>query len=133
LEPILFWEKVPLPLKAIYQFFNAPITSDPKGGQSPTRMIKQLAKVEDFVAYKLDIDHPETELPIVLDFLNDPSLMQLVDEFFFELHYRCEVMRYCGWDYKMPKKHLGIELNSQSALNIFTKLRQNGVRAHFWP
>ena len=42
----------------------------------------------DFVSFKLDVDHPETELPIALGLLNDPRLSSIVDEFFFEFHFR---------------------------------------------
>ena len=42
----------------------------------------------DFVSFKLDIDHPDTEMPVALGMLSDPTLAALVDEFFFELHFR---------------------------------------------
>jgi hypothetical protein len=50
--------------------------------------IQQLATAADFVSFKLDIDHPDMEMPIALGLLSDPTLSTLVDEFFFELHYR---------------------------------------------
>ena len=43
----------------------------------------------DFVSFKLDIDHPDTEMPVALSLLQDEKLISLVDEFFFELHFRC--------------------------------------------
>ena len=43
---------------------------------------------DDFVSFKLDIDHPDTEIPIALSLLQDPNLAAMVDEFFFELHFR---------------------------------------------
>ena len=72
------------------------------------------------MALKLDIDHPDTEMPIALSLLGGSgsssggsssggggvgggsdaegaTLAELVDEFFFELHFRCEVMTSCGW------------------------------------
>jgi hypothetical protein len=46
------------------------------------------ANPADFVSFKLDIDHPDTEMPIALSLLSDPVFAELVDEFFFELHFR---------------------------------------------
>jgi hypothetical protein len=40
------------------------------------------------VSFKLDIDHPDTEMPVALSMLKDDKLASLVDEFFFELHFR---------------------------------------------
>ena len=59
--------------------------------------------------------------------------MQLVDEFFFELHFRCDVMMTCGWGNKMPLELAGLPLDRHHALGLFSDLRKNGIRAHFWP
>jgi hypothetical protein len=40
------------------------------------------------VAFKLDIDHPDMEMPIALMLRDNPEAFSLVDEFFFELHFR---------------------------------------------
>jgi hypothetical protein len=37
------------------------------------------------------------EMPVAMEILNNPAVTDLIDEFFFELHYRCEIMMYCGW------------------------------------
>lgn len=52
------------------------------------RLLQQIAVPGDFVAFKLDIDHPAMEMPLALSLLSDPSLAALVDEFFFELHFQ---------------------------------------------
>jgi hypothetical protein len=57
--------------------------------------------IGDFVSFKLDIDHSDTEMPIALNMLKDKSLSSLVDEFFFELHFQCDVMTSCGWGKKV--------------------------------
>ena len=44
------------------------------------------------MSFKLDIDHPDTEIPIALSLLEDPKLATIVDEFFFELHFRLHLL-----------------------------------------
>lgn len=133
LEPEDFWSHVPLRYVGLYHFFNAPISADPSSHLSPTRLIKQLTSPEDFVIFKLDIDTPNVEIPIVLDILNDTEIHPLLDEFFFELHFRCEVLMDCGWGYGMPETFQGLKLDRPSALKLFRDLRRKGIRAHFWP
>lgn len=67
--------------------------------------------------------------------LNDTefSISEWIDEFFFEFHFRCEIMMFCGWESKMPETMLGLELSRSGALDLFLKLRKKGIRAHFWP
>lgn len=85
------------------------------------------------MSFKLDIDTPSIEVPIALEILSDTELHHLIDEFFFELHFRCEIMMYCGWKTKMPVEYMGLKLDRLHALNFFQQLRKVGIRAHFWP
>lgn len=62
--------------------------ADLHGSDSPVRYINQMATERDFVSLKVDIDHPDTELPLVMAMFNDPSTSKLIDEFFFEVHFR---------------------------------------------
>eukprot|EP01032_Pedospumella_encystans_P013491 gene13491-15528_t len=133
LEPNNFWTRVPKFLMPYYHFFNTPISAQTDDAQSVMRIIKQIASEEDFVSLKLDVDTPEVEIPIVQDLVADEALHRLVDEFFFELHFRCEIMMYCGWRDKMPVEHNGLKLDRPHALQLFTTLRQKGIRAHVWP
>jgi hypothetical protein len=88
LEPTDYWRRVPPNWKPYWHFYNVPIAADSSHPDSPIRFIKQLANPQDFVAFKLDIDNPEMEMPIALALLSDDSFSSLVDEFFFELHFR---------------------------------------------
>ena len=73
------------------------------------------------------------EVPIALDLLNNPLFTELVDEFFFELHFRCEFLGVCCWGYGMPESSNGLKLFRASALEFFANLRHKGIRSHFWP
>lgn len=88
LEPTDYWSRVPSKWKPYWHFHNIPIEANSDSSDSPIRYLKELAKPEDFVAFKLDIDNPKMEMPIAMSLLNDESVSELVDEFFFELHFR---------------------------------------------
>jgi hypothetical protein len=88
---------------------------------------------DDFVSFKLDIDTPGVEVPIALELLNNPEFTELVDEFFFELHFRCEFLGKLCWGLTMPENFLGFKLSRSGALDFFAKLRHKGIRSHFWP
>ena len=53
-------------------------------------MLKAFANANDFVAFKLDVDHVETESELAHQLLVDDSITSLVDEFFIEIHFQCE-------------------------------------------
>jgi hypothetical protein len=64
--------------------------------------------------------------------LEDESLIELIDEFFFELHFNCEIMM-PWWRTGQHKSFMGLPLDRFHALDLFLKLRKKGVRAHIWP
>ena len=66
LEPENFWRKVPWIFTAIYHFFNVPAQAEVKELNSPLRIIKSVARKEDFVAFKLDIDAPHIEVRLYM-------------------------------------------------------------------
>ncbi len=134
LEPQDFWRAVPPSIRPLYHFFNAPVSAGSEDKDlSPLKMLWEIATPEDFVSFKLDIDTPEVEIPIAMELLRNPEMAKLIDEFFFELHFRCEVLMYCGWGDAMPQEYHGLKLDRESALNFFKKLRDAGIRSHFWP
>ncbi len=65
--------------------------------------------------------------------LNNPDEVQLIDEFFLELHFRCEIMMSCAWGSQIELSINGLIMDREHALAYFTKLRSYGIRAHFWP
>jgi hypothetical protein len=75
----------------------------------------------------------QIEIPIALELLRRPEYAHLVDEFFFELHFRCEILMYCGWGSGMPEVVDGLQMNRIGAMKFFRQLREMGIRAHIWP
>jgi len=138
LNPVDFWQNVPARWKPLYHFFNKGITASATDSDSIQTLIQQLGITEnDFVAFKLDIDTPDIEVPIALDLLNAESpFAQYIDEFLFELHFRCEIMSSCAWFMSTPEPEeevMGLRMDRFGALKFFGDLRRRGIRAHFWP
>eukprot|EP01031_Cornospumella_fuschlensis_P029256 gene29256-35315_t len=133
INAVEYWKDIPPSVVPVYSFFNTYVSAQPNDAHSVIRIIKTVAKEHDFVSFKLDIDTPEVEVPIAQQLLSDPHLISLVDEFFFELHYRCEVMIDCGWDPKTPPEAFGLKLDRFHTLDFFQQFRHKGIRAHIWP
>jgi len=152
LEPQDYWSRVPKKWIPNWHFYNTPISAEEEDSASPMRIIKSIAQKDDFVAFKLDIDAPIVEMPIARQLMNDASFSDLVDEFFFELHYRCEIMTSCGWGKRVPERaesvnyhaywnkkdatlasERGMLLERATVSQFFIDLRKKGIRAHIWP
>ncbi len=88
LEPRNYWLGVPEKWVPYWHFYDIPVSLDDKEHNSPVYLIKTRAYPQDFVSFKLDIDTPTVEVPIALELLKDPMYAHLVDEFFFELHFK---------------------------------------------
>lgn len=120
-----------------YHFYNVPSSANhTEETISPNQMIKDVATPQDFVAYKLDVEATQVSVPLALELLNDTRLRSLVDEFFFELPFRSEVLAQCGWGgdkHSVPEEYAGLKLDRLNAMQFFRKLRIAGVRAHVWP
>ena len=94
------------------------------------RYTKELTKVEDYVVFKLDIDAPFVEIALVRQIMDDPQLISLIDEFYFEHHVTGSPMQWHGWGNLTA---LGAPLGDiQDSYDIFTFLRETGMRAHSW-
>jgi hypothetical protein len=126
-----YWEGTPPATRAFWEprlsFFNGvPVTADPADKiNNPVTRIHQLCRAKDFCAFKLDIDTPSVELPIVSQLLSEPAATRAsLDEFFFEHHVH-GLMQDAGWGWQVSGTFA-------DSYQIFGQLRQLGVRAHSW-
>lgn len=125
-----YWQGTPPEVRMKWEprlFFydGVPVTATPGDDNNPVYRIHTRCRPNDFCAFKLDIDTPSVELPIVEQLLASPALTgATLDEFFFEHHVH-GLMQYYGW---------GTQVNGTFADSyaMFTKLRQLGVRCHSW-
>ncbi len=120
-------------MEPFVHFMNIAASHNHSEPGSILRMIEQIAHEDDFVSFKLDIDTPSIEVPIFLEILRNEEYSKLIDEFFFELHFRCEFLMYCGWRDKMPEYVDGFRLERSETMKAFQSLRYKGIRAHIWP
>jgi len=133
-DRMLMWEgrkvegskiwKFPPKYMSTFQYFNMWADLDPNADGNPLRILHKIARKDDFVMLKLDIDQPK-ELRIVIALLENRNAMELVDEFFFEHHTRTPMMQ-SSWGGN-------VACDLSDTYNIFLKLRQSGVRSHGWP
>jgi len=134
LDRMLMWEgrdydqsdiwSFPPKYTSSFQYFNMFADLDPNGAGNPLRVLHKIARKEDFVMVKLDIDQPN-EINFLITMLEDPNALAVVDEFFFEHHTVTPVMK------KWWKKKVACQVND--TYSIFLELRKSGVRAHGWP
>jgi len=133
-DRMLMWEglkyecskiwKFPPQYTSSFQYFQFYADLDPNTDGNPLRVLHKIARKEDFVMLKLDIDQPN-ELRIVIAMLENLNAMAVVDEFFFEHHTTTPVMTYWWGD--------AVACDLSDTYNIFLELRKSGVRAHGWP
>jgi len=120
------WKRIPAEVRPVYHWMNIPARIGRGNMDNPLEVIRAVAKPEDFVVLKLDIDSPRMELPLVEQLSSDPELLSLVDEFFFEHHVNMEPLASCCWITTSMKE------TAASSYQLFHKLREKGVRAHSW-
>ena len=133
-NPVDWWNSIPTNFKDTVHFINVGVSNNVTSDYSPIRLIKSLTvEPHDFVAFKLDIDTTNIEIPIFFQLLEDPNVYKIVDEFFFELHYNCPLVITKIHPVKAPPGYEDkIDLNRVGVLKSFSELRHKGVRAHFW-
>ncbi|GIL85042.1 hypothetical protein Vretifemale_13667 [Volvox reticuliferus] len=115
MDRALYWEAqaapgpnllagVPPHMFPAFAFYNIPAPQELTDGRNPLNVIAKIAKPEDFVSIKLDIDHPGIEdiwLRAILGNNSTPVTAgvaksvyaQLIDELFWEHHFNFMPMR----------------------------------------
>lgn len=116
---------VPAWLQQRYHYHNLPAPYGVVEPGNPLNIIKQVATQGDYVLLKIDIDDTPLELEFIRQVMSDPQVAALVDELFFEHHVNFKPMQ--------PDWHTANEIQQLSdSYEIFTRLRQLGIRAHSW-
>jgi hypothetical protein len=121
-SPLSYWRQIPDDIIGKLTFINTGVEAT--GKFNPWNILKSIAKVEDYVIIKLDIDTPKLENELINQIANDTSISSLIDEMFFEMHITVNEMRgYWG----NPPGEL------KDTYVLFRKLRDLGIRMHSWP
>jgi len=126
IEPEKVYETMPGRIRPNYHWYNIP--ADPRVGSfnNPLHHLRQVARPDDFVVFKLDIDTAPVEEAFVDELLADDELLGLVDEFFWEHHVKMFPIAYI-W-----KKQVSGQKRPKDSVELFRRLRLAGVRAHSW-
>jgi len=128
-NPEKWWAGVPLQYRQKIHFYNVPVA--PRTASDPLLAIAHAARAEDYVVFKLDIDHWPAESEFLHELRTNArgtNASLLVDEFFFEYHFQTplEPELHTYW----PGRTRGGSVDD--ALAAMRELREMGVRAHFW-
>ena len=137
IKNVVAWEKKPIDtalhtlgvprwLLPGFEYNNFAIETSPNSKRNPIKVIKDKCSAEDFVVFKLDIDHFQTERAIVHQLKDDPAAMALIDDFYFEQHFTNRAMRLHGWYRLYP-----VKLTYYYSLAL--PMREQGFRIHYWP
>ncbi|KAG2495004.1 hypothetical protein HYH03_006937 [Edaphochlamys debaryana] len=145
LDRAIYWEAkrstgsflvrgVPSEYFPAFTFYNVPVPADIGDGRNILNVLTKLAKPEDFVSIKIDIDMPYTESDWIAAIIgegpgrpNRSVYAQLIDELFWEEHFRFRPMQDCCWMGRVDRTAFLFD-----ALRTFQKLRYLGVRSHGW-
>jgi hypothetical protein len=86
----------------VYNQFVSDADDDATKAVNMTRFMKETLNLSasDTVVLRMDIE--STERPILQRWLEDPQMVDIVDELFVEIHYRHPSMSAFGWDNFAP-------------------------------
>ena len=128
-----WWDDAGPEIRHKVRFFEVPVMegelhealAGARNRNSFLQMLKMVAKPDDFVVVKLDIDTPAIEQTIIATITQRPDLAALIDELFFEYHFHFDGLNF-GWG-SLPES-----ISVDAALATMHRLRELGIRAHFW-
>ena len=108
-----------------FSFYNFGVSAELNATTNPIEIIKRVARPGDFVVYKLDIDTPHIERPLMEQLAADAQAQALISEFFHEHLYVIRDME--------PYWRGTMSGSMAESLEMFAALRRGGIRAHVWP
>jgi len=124
-----YWAGVSPETRAFWEprtsfFDGVPVSAEVGHEHNPVSKMYSSCKPEDYCVFKLDIDTPSVELPLVEQLLGNPQETRAkVDELFFEHHVHGVMQKYWG---------SAVNGTFADSYDLFGGLRRLGVRAHSW-
>lgn len=115
-------------------YFNVLAQTGKNDSANPVRILKQIAHKDDYVVFKLDIDNAPVEMEFINQILEDSSISDLIDEFYFEHHVAGTPMErsWFGGPHFLSEQERKKHMNFMDSLELFRKLRDRGIKAHSW-
>ena len=118
---------VPFSVADRMSYYNVPVDAREGARHNPWRTLRAMTTPEDFVVVKIDIDNSTVEEPLVAQLLADRALAARVDEIYYEHHVRNTPMWRCCWKQNTVTNHMLAD-----SYEVFSRLRELGIRAHSW-
>lgn len=120
----LVYSSIPEHMRNPLHWMNEGVSADLRKKNNPWSMLKENFDKDDFVVVKLDVDKMIVELPLVHQLLQDKEVQEIVDIFYFEHHVEMDEMaKFWGGSMKRSINY---------SLQLFERLREAGVAAHYW-
>ena len=108
-------------------YHNYPVSAARGDASNPLEWVRVLTSPEDYVVLKLDIDTPTIERALIDQMLADSEVRSRVDELYWEHEVHTSPMVHQGWGaHGWPNETLA------QSYELFTRLRELGIRAHSW-
>lgn len=124
-KPQDVYERVPDELMASYHWINIGVNPEKGHRFNPLSSILRGFDKDDFVIIKLDVDTAAVEVPLAHQILEEASLYDMIDQFYFEHHVHLGELS--------PFWRTSMVGTIDQSLNLFQALRKKGVASHFWP
>jgi hypothetical protein len=123
--PSKVFEAIPDELLSSWHWINVGVDARKCAKMNPFTMLADSFTPEDFIVVKIDIDTPVVEAALVEQLREDPALLQLVDQFYFEHHVH-QLELSIPWAATM-------EGSVGGSLELMQDLRRKGIATHYWP
>ena len=81
-----YWSVVPDEYVSRLHFYNTGFDTNTSHAAHPMNIIRAIFKPGDVVIIKLDIDNSELELSVIKEIEDNPVLIRMITEMYFEMH-----------------------------------------------
>ena len=91
-----YYQDIPARIKPYLHYYNTFAWPTLDHSDCPLFHVREVVHPEDYVVFKLDIDNTPIEEAMVKTLLENPDILELIDEFFWEHHVNFKPM-FPGW------------------------------------
>jgi len=137
----VLWDSFPAQVVPFVSYYNVRADARPNAKHNPLRVLTQVARLDDHVVLKLDVDHQATQVALIQQVLGNRRISALIDELFWEHEVAGSAMG-CprlwkgrsghGWSTMRFDTSQGRGGTLAESYELFGRLRSLGIAAHSW-
>ena len=137
----VLWDSFPAQVVPFVSYYNVRADARPNAKHNPLRVLTQVARLDDHVVMKLDVDHQATQVALIQQVLGNRRISALIDELFWEHEVAGSAMG-CprlwkgrsghGWSTMRFDTSQGRGGTLAESYELFGRLRSLGIAAHSW-